>query len=559
MKRFDYFIGAVAIVAFFMLMAELSGYFDRYAPFFKSANLVVLVLFLTHVALSFIRSKSKREHLKHNWLDLIVFIPLVQFYQGIQSSPFSIIVRQVVIVFIVISRTRKANKLVSLLGLKPAQLMLTSFGAAICVGTILLMLPAATVSGVRTSLVDALFTATSATCVTGLIVKDTAVYFSPFGQCVILALIQIGALGIMTFSVSLAIFAGKRVEMQRQIEMQEMLDQDTLMSIRDLLKFIVRMAFAFEIAGAVALFFAWRGKIGGTGLTAFHAVFHSVSAFCNAGFSTFSDSLVRFSGDIPTNVAIMVLIAFGGLGFTVVRDLMGNLRERTFRRSPRVLSLRVQTKIVLAVSATLTVAGAVLFYALERDSLLAGAGIKDSILVSLFQSVTTRTAGFNSCDFGSLSSAALMVVIILMFIGASPGSTGGGIKTTTVAVLWSAIASGLRKRTDAELCRRTIPNEVIQKALSVLIISLVVVLVFGLVLLYYEKQSFVSVMFETVSAFGTVGLSTGITPRLSTAGKVAVTLLMFTGRLGPLTIAYAFLRQRRPAPYRYAEERVMIG
>ena len=188
-----------------------------------------------------------------------------------------------------------------------------------------------------------------------------------------------------------------------------------------------------------------------------------------------------------------------------------------------------------------------------------GPGLKNSILVSLFQSVTARTAGFNTCDFGALSSAALMVVIILMFIGASPGSTGGGIKTTTVAVLWSAIASGLRKRPDAELYRRTIPTEVIQKALSVLIISLVVVLAFGLVLLYYEKQPFASVMFETVSAFGTVGLSTGITPQLSTSGKVAVTLLMFTGRLGPLTIAYAFLRQRRPAQYRYAEERVMIG
>ena len=559
MKHFDYFVGAVAIVAFFMLMAELSGYLDRYALFFRTANLAVLALFVIHVALSFLRSKNRRDHFKHNWLDLIVFIPLVQLYQGLESSPAAVIVRQAVIVFSVISRTRKANRLVSLLGLKPAQLMLTSFAAAICIGTILLMLPAATISGARTSLLDSMFTATSATCVTGLIVKDTATYFSRFGQCVILALIQIGALGIMTFSVSLAIFARKRVEMQRQIEMQEMLDQDTIASIKDLLKFIVRMALAFEVAGAAALFLSWRGEIGGHGLTAFHAVFHSVSAFCNAGFSTFSDSLMRFAGDIPTNAAVIVLIAFGGFGFTVVRDIMGNLRERAFRKSPRILSLRVQTKIVLAASTILTLAGAALFYLLERNSLLAGAGIKDSILMSLFQSVTARTAGFNTCDFGMLSSATLMVVIILMFIGASPGSTGGGIKTTTVAVLWSAIAGGLRKRPDAELYRRTIPTEVIQKALSVLIISLIVVLAFGLVLLYHEERPFAGIMFETVSAFGTVGLSTGVTPQLSTAGKVAVTLLMFTGRLGPLTIAYAFLRQRRPAQYRYAEERVMIG
>jgi trk system potassium uptake protein TrkH len=343
MKRFDYFIGAVAIVAFFMLIAELSGYLDRYEAVFKLANLVVLALFLIHVAVSFILSPSKLAHIKHNWLDFIVFIPLVQLYQGLEDTPAAVIVRQVVIVFMVISRTRKANKLVSLLGLKPAQLMLTSFAAAICIGTVLLMLPAATVSGVRTNLVDALYTATSATCVTGLIVKDTAVYFSRFGQCVILALIQIGALGIMTFSVSLAVIARKRVEMQRQIEMQEMLDQDTISSIKDLLKFIVRMAFAFELAGAVGLFFAWRGKIGADGVTAFHAAFHSISAFCNAGFSTFSDSLVRFAGDIPTNAVIVLLIIFGGLGFTVVRDITANVRDRAFRRSPRILSLRVQT------------------------------------------------------------------------------------------------------------------------------------------------------------------------------------------------------------------------
>jgi trk system potassium uptake protein TrkH len=214
---------------------------------------------------------------------------------------------------------------------------------------------------------------------------------------------------------------------------------------------------------------------------------------------------------------------------------------------------------VLTVSVALIVAGALLFYALERDSLLAGAGIKNGILLSLFQSVTARTAGFNTCDFGALSSATLMVVIVLMFIGASPGSTGGGIKTTTIAVLWSAVLSGLRKRTDAELYRRTIPVEVIQKALSLLVISLVVVLTFGLILLYFEKLPFASVLFETVSAFGTVGLSTGVSAQFTTAGKIAVTLLMFTGRLGPLTIAYAFLRRRTPGQYRYAEERIMIG
>ncbi len=559
MKIFDYFIGIVALAAFLLLIVELSGYFAGYAHLFRLANLAILALFMIHVVLRFVRAPGKREHLKRNWLDAIVFVPLVQFVGGIRNSPVWVIVWQAVIVIMLLSRARRTSTLVSTLGLRPAQIMLASFAFTIGIGAILLMLPAATVSGEGATLVDALFTATSATCVTGLVVQDTATYYTPFGQAVILALIQLGALGIMTFSVALAILVKKRVEMQRQIEMQEMLDQDTIASIRDLLAFILKMTIAIEALGAVALFFAWRGEIGGDLATAWHAVFHSVSAFCNAGFSTMSDSLVRFAKDIGTNATIIALILLGGFGFTVVRDLMGNFRARYFSRRHRVLSLRVQTKIVLSVSFTLVIAGAALFYALERNGVLADLGVKDRVLVSLFQSVTTRTAGFNSCNIGALSSAALMLFIILMFIGASPGSTGGGIKTTTVAVLWAAVASGLRKEPHAQLYRRTIPLEVIQKAASVLVISLIVVLGFGLVLLSFEPLQFRDVIFETVSAFGTVGLSTGVTGALSTPGKITITLLMFAGRLGPLTIAYAFLRARKPANYRYAEERVMIG
>ena len=559
MKIFDYFIGFVALAAFLLLIVELGGYFADYAHLFRLANLTILGLFMIHVILRFLRAPDKRRHLKRNWLDAIVFIPLVQFVRGIQNSPAWVIIWQAVIVVMLLSRARRTSNLASILGLRPAQLMIASFAFTIGIGAILLMLPAATVSGSGASLVDAVFTATSATCVTGLVVRDTATYYTAFGQTVILVLIQLGALGIMTFSVALAILVKNRVEMQRQIEMQEMLDQDTLASIRDLVTFILKMTFTIEALGAVALFFAWRGKLGGDAATAWHAVFHSISAFCNAGFSTMSDSLVRFAGDVATNASIVALILFGGFGFTVVRDIIANFRRRYFSRARRVLSLRVQTKIVLSASFTLVAAGAVLFYVLERNGVLAGLGLTDRILVSIFQSVTTRTAGFNTCDVGLLSSAALMLAIILMFIGASPGSTGGGIKTTTVAVLWAAVTSGLRKATYAQLYRRTVPLEVIQKAAGVLVISLIVVLGFGLVLLSLEPKPFRDLMFETVSAFGTVGLSTGITGDLTPPGKIAITLLMFMGRLGPLTIAYAFLRARKPAHYRYAEERVMIG
>lgn len=556
---FDYFIGFIALAALLLLIVELDGYFADYPHAFRIANLTILGLFMIQVVLRFVRAPDKRGHLRRNWIDAIVFIPLVQFVGGIRNSPAWVIVWQAVIVVMLLSRARRTSNLFAHLGLRPAQIMLASFAFAIGIGAILLMLPAATASGEGAPLVDAFFTATSAACVTGLAVRDTAAYFSPFGQAVILALIQLGALGIMTFSVALAVLVKKRVEMQRQIEMQEMLDQDSVASIRDLVKFIFKMTFAIEAVGAVAIFFAWRHTLGSNPATAWHAVFHSISAFCNAGFSTMSDGLARFAGDISTNAAMAALILLGGFGFTVVRDIIGNFRARYFSRRRRVLSLRVQTKIVIAVSFALVAAGAILFYALERNGVLAGLDVKDTILVSIFQSITTRTAGFNTCDFGALSSATLMLAIMLMFIGASPGSTGGGIKTTTVAVLWAAVTSGLRKAPHAELYRRTIPPEVIQKAASVLVISLIVVLGFALAILAFEPKPFRDVIFETVSAFGTAGLSTGITGDLTERGRIAITFLMFTGRLGPRTIAYAFLRARKPAHYRYAEERVMIG
>jgi trk system potassium uptake protein TrkH len=560
MKRFDYFVGIVAVIAFLLLLVELSGHFDRYAYFFRIVNLAVLGIFLIDVVLGFILSSDKLGHLKRNWLDLIVFVPLVQLYHGAENAPATVIVRQVVIAFMVISRTRKANKLVSLLGLKPAQLMITSFAFAIGVGAILLMLPAATRTGEKTGIVDALFTATSATCVTGLIVKDTATYFSTFGQCVILALIQIGGLGIMTFSVSLAVIARRRLGMERQIIMQEVLDQDTSASIRSLIAFIVKMTFAFEIAGAVCLYFLWRGRFGDGVSTGYHALFHSISAFCNAGFSTFSDSLAGFIGDIPTNAAVCCLIVFGGLGFTVVRDVLAYVRKRLFSRTERVPNLRIQTRLVIAVSALLIVCGAVAFSVLEWNSSLSSLPLKDKILGAVFQSITARTAGFNTVDMSALSSAGLMLVMVLMFIGASPGSTGGGIKTTTFAVLAATVGSGLKRRANVELYWRTIPAEVVQKALSVLVVSIAIVLTFGALLLYFEReQRFGGILFETVSAFGTVGLSTGVTGSLSVPGKVVTTVLMYAGRLGPLTLAYAFLRFRKPARHRFAEERVMIG
>jgi len=521
MKKIDLLIGIIALFAFFLLLAELSSLFAAYAGLIRVMNVTILFLFILDVSLRFFLSKDKSRHFRENWLDLIVFIPLIRFLPGIEQTAFFVILWQLVIILMLVSRVRRANKLVTLLSLKPAQLMVTSFSFAIGMGAILLMLPLASASGEKTSLLDALFTATSATCVTGLIVKDTASHFSFFGQTVILALIQIGGLGIL--------------------------------NVKDLVLFIVKMTVFFELIGALVLFFLWQGRFESKLTCVYYALFHSVSAFCNAGFSTFTDSLMRFSQDTWTNFTIMALIILGGLGFTVVKDLFDSLRKK------KAVRFRVQTKVVLIVSFSLIVAGTIGFYLLENHHSLIGLKTKDKILVSFFQSVTSRTAGFNTCNISGLSTATLFMIMILMFVGGSPGSTAGGIKTTTVAVLAAAMVSGFRQKQESELYRRTIPFEVVRKAFSVFLISLFIVAAFFLLLLYIEQERFPDLMFEAVSAFGTVGLSTGATALFSQKGKIVVTLLMFIGRMGPLTITYAFLQPRKPPRYSYAEERVMIG
>jgi len=557
-EKFNKFIAVVALFAFFLLLVEVSPYLSRFSGLISSLNLIILGLFIADVLLQFFSSKKKALFVKTNWFDLIVFVPLFQFIQGIESTPFFVISRQVVIVVMLLSRSRRAHRLLSAISLKPAQLLVTSFAFAITVGAILLMLPVSSAGDTHTSLIDAFFTATSATCVTGLIVRDTATQFSRFGQSVILFLIQIGGLGIMTFSVSLALLFRKRVDMKQQRVMQDVLDNQTLSGVKKLILFIFKMTFLIEAAGAIILFWAWRGSFSNVWERMYHALFHSVSAFCNAGFSTFSNSLMGFSSDLATNLVICALIIMGGLGFVVIKDLGAVLKNKLDRRIKRNYRLKVQTGIVLKMTAFLVLAGLALTYLLEGNRLFAQDPLRLKLLFSFFQSVTTRTAGFNTCDIARLSAPTVFLFIILMFIGASPGSTGGGVKTTTVAVLWSAVASALRQKENAEIGRRTIPKDIIFKALTVFIFSLGLVLIFGLVLLYTEGKDFADVLFETVSAFGTVGLSRGITPSLTYSGKIIIMLLMFFGRIGPLTVAYAFARYK-PANYVYAEERVLIG
>jgi trk system potassium uptake protein TrkH len=493
------------------------------------------------------------------WLEWFAFVPLAQLAVAPSEHPAWVGVRLAAIFASLTCRTRDGYRFITVLRGRPTRLLAAAFGLGIAAGAVLLSLPAAAANGQRFGFVDALFTATSAVCVTGLTVRNTATEFSAFGQATILALIQVGGLGIMTFSGWLAILLRRGMDLRGQAVMLGTLDAESLQDMRRLMRFVVPMTLAIEGIGFLALFVLWAPQVWETGPRLWQATFHSVSAFCNAGFSTFPDNLVRFRGDVGTNLTVAALIVSGGLGFMVLNDLARRVAIRDPRERAAPGRLRAQTRIVLTASLFLTIGGAALILGLEWRGALASLSVSDRLLTAVFQSITARTAGFNTCDIGGFSTGTLLVLGILMFVGASPGSTGGGIKTTTAAVLWATVVSELRGREHTELFRRSIPPEVVRKALSVLCVSLVLVAGFGGLLLVCETGRFVDVLFETVSAFGTVGLSTGLTPKLTTAGRLAVMALMFMGRVGPLTIAHGLARQRAGARYAYPEERVMVG
>jgi trk system potassium uptake protein TrkH len=559
-ERLNQLIGPVALIGFFLLMFEQTDLMRAHPLIVKQINLSILGLFALNVLLNWHVSREGFRYWKKQWFDLIVFTPLIPFALNPAGDAFSVILCQTSVLAMLFARMRRVYKLVTLLSFKPAQLMLASFAGAIGFGTALLMQPAATVAGQHTDLIGALFTITSATCVTGLTVYDTATHFTLFGQAVILAMIQVGGLGIMTFSVSLALLMRGGVSMKSQVIMQDVLDQDAVMNIRRLIGFIIIMTFVLEAVGAVILFPSMRPHCNSTSQAVWAAAFHSVSAFCNAGFSTFSDNLIGFQFDLTVNAVIGGLIVLGGIGFVVIDDFYRALKNKLKHwRGPKH-KFRIQSRLALSWTGGLIFFGTLLIYWMEHDRLLAGMRTDQALLVSLFQSITTRTAGFNSCDINMLQPVTLFVMIILMFIGASPGGTGGGIKTTTPAVLWAVIRAGFKRREEAELYRRTIPVETVQRAVMVLCSSLLLVFGATILLVMVEQKDLLRILFETVSAFGTVGLTAGITPELSNPGRILVSLLMFIGRLGPLTIGFAFiLRTIHHAKYRYAEERIMIG
>ncbi len=509
----------------------------------------VLLSFLADALLTFYFTFPKRDYIRENWLDSLVLISIFLNIVTLRAGAGFIVLRNVVVLVKVFTRTRKFSHLVRRIRINAARAVALSFAGVILVGTLLLTFPTATADGSGATFIDALFTATSATCVTGLIVQDTPTYFSFFGQIVILILIQIGGLGIMTYSTFLALILGRFTLGQRRM-VQEMMEEER--NVLSMVLYIFKMTFLVELIGAAILFLRWIFYFKVPSRALYYSVFHSISAFCNAGFALFSDSLSQFVADPVVNITIMALIILGGLGFIVVYEIANKARMPKKRMS-------THTRLALSASAILILLGFFTIFFLEFDGALLRHTLPQKLWASLFQSVTPRTAGFNTIPIGTLSQVVLTVLIVLMFIGASPGSTGGGIKTTTLAILLLSLASTLRGKQDITVYRRTISSAVVQKTLALLVSALLVVGGFFVLLLAVEKRPFLPLLFETVSAFGTVGLSTGVTPALTAGGKMLVLLLMYVGRIGPLTLGLALAAGIGRAGSIYPEARVMIG
>jgi trk system potassium uptake protein TrkH len=439
----------------------------------------------------------------------------------------------------------------------PAQVLVFSFTALIASGAILLRLP---ISAARDplTLLDALFTATSAVCVTGLIVVDTPNDLTVFGQLVVLVLIQLGGLGYMAITTVVGVALGRQLSLQERLTLQEALNVQTMEGLARFVLTVLKLTLAFELTGAAILTARWAGEYG-IGQAAYYGVFHAISAFNNAGFALFSDSLIRFRGDWTVNLVVTTLVICGGLGFIVLTEVG---RVRQYRR------LSTHTRLILLLTAALIVVTTALIWLIEYNNprTLQPLGPGEALLASYFQAVTPRTAGFNTLDIGAMEHASLFLLILLMFIGAAPGGTAGGVKISTFSITVAVIWAMVRGTAEPTLLQRRIPPPLVARAFSICLIAFLALNVVAGLLLVTQGRDLLPTLFETTSAFGTVGLSMGeagapvsLVGHFSGVGKFLVMAMMFMGRIGPLTLAVAIARRRELARVRHPEGKFLIG
>jgi len=435
-------------------------------------------------------------------------------------------------------------------------LIVVGFLSVILMGTLLLMLPVSTVEGETTSFGDALFTATSATCVTGLVVYDTAMHWTLFGKFVILSLIQIGGIGVITLAIFIAMLSGRKISLMQRSTMQEAIAAHDIGGIVRLTGFLLKITALVELIGAILMypiFYSEFGVLKGIG----YSLFHSISAFCNAGFDLMGVkgqfSSLTYYGDVPLiNIIIMLLIIIGGIGFSTWNDIKDNKLH--------IKRYRLQSKVILTFSFLFIVVPAIYFYFIEFSRSVWGElSVGERILNSLFASVSPRTAGFNTVDLTNFSSVSQLITILLMLTGGAPGSTAGGMKVTTVAVIIFCAFSTFRRKEDVQCFKRRIESDTIKNAVAVLFLYVVMFLAGGIAISLIENKSLMECLFETASAVGTVGLTLGITPQLGAVSKCILIVLMFLGRVGGLTLAFAAMTGKHGNVSKLPCEKITVG
>ena len=436
--------------------------------------------------------------------------------------------------------------------LNGVQILSLGFIIVIVIGTILLSLPVSSATGESTNILDAAFTSTSAVCVTGLITLNTSTHWSFFGKLIIMMLIEIGGLGFMSFATFFAILLKKKITLRERLVMQEAMNTFNIQGLVKMVRYVFGFTFGVQFFGTLLLSTHFVPQYGlSKGL--FYSLFHSISAFCNAGFDLFGTSLTTYYNNSVVILIISAIIIIGGLGFTVWIELYDYKGLK---------KLSIHSKLVLLVTVVLILGGTILMFIFEfrNPETIGGMGFKDKALNSFFASVTTRTAGFNSISIDGMSTAGKFLTIILMFIGGSPGSTAGGLKTATFGIIILTVISVIKGREDTEVFGRRFSKHLVYKSFTLCFIGMALVITSTMVLSYTEAgTSFMDLLYEATSAFGTVGLTTGLTPNLSPVGKVLIIFMMYFGRVGPLTVALAMTKKRNNNGFKYPEAKILIG
>jgi len=567
------------VAALAVLVIEFGGYRPDWSTYFHWLYLAIIAVFVMEAVGRLVASGAALGYLRRHFVEYLVLALVLSGLAVAYALARAADVQRIVLIIVVgyllfkiVLAAVDVQRWILRAGAGPARALVVSFLAVILLGSSLLASPRAA-AGQRIGYIDALFTSFSATCVTGLVVVDTGAEYSLFGQLVILGLIQLGGLGIMTFTGLFAVIIGREMSLRETELVKDSFDTEMVGKVTRLIVSVFVVTALAEAIGALCLFRVWNApeSMGAAGRW-YYSIFHAISSFCNAGFSLHSTSFEQYRTMWGLNIVVTTLIILGGLGVAVQRNIFAvgfEAVKRALKRVPafkpiaarRPPSLTLQTKIVLVTSGVLLVLGFLSMVVLEKDYTLKDMKASQVVQAAWFQAVTPRTAGFNTVDFSRAGPAMKTLTVFLMFVGGSPGSTAGGIKTTTLAVLCLALASYLRNRDEVEGFRRTIPQSVVNRAVSVVLCSLGLVTLFSILVCVTDGARFAldRIVFEVTSAFGTVGLSTGITSGLSNAGKILIAATMFIGRVGPLTIAFAVARRTRTRDFGYPRENLMVG